>query len=353
MAIRVVQNKEENHLGEVKDLLGNSNKALIASPFISLASIHKMKNWLTSGFQELTLVTTLKEKDPDQLKKVPVLEELFRLKKLRGFRLSVNIDNQLHGKVYIGRKDANYIGAIISSANFTENGLENNHEWGVFINDQIAISDLHQQIINDASVELLEKDLVKMLQWMEDNPKKEVTTPSVDVSFIDMIEHPVNSRTGMKYWLKPLGKSPHPVPSNRLFGDSEHRVTFTKKKPTGINEGDVLIVYSVVSQQLISVFVAGRDRGILTHFDNPEDKQWPNYIMCHNETPKFGANWPKINVTLREIREEFSLLYPKATVLSSGNKLNGLQWGADHVRATEEFAEFVIRKMKDVEEAHL
>ena len=75
--------------------------------------------------------------------------------------------------------------------------------------------------------------------------------------------------------------------------------------------------------------------------------------MWHNETPKFGANWPIINVTLREIREEFSLLYPKATVLSSGNKLNGLQWGADHVRATEEFAEFVIRKMKDVEEAHL
>ena len=70
MVIRVVQNKEENHLEEVKDLLANSNEALIASPFISLAAIDKMKNWLTSGFQELTLVTTLKEKDPDQLKKV-------------------------------------------------------------------------------------------------------------------------------------------------------------------------------------------------------------------------------------------------------------------------------------------
>ena len=54
MVIRVIQNKDENHFGEVKDLLANSNKALIASPFISLTVIDKMKNWLTFGFQELT-----------------------------------------------------------------------------------------------------------------------------------------------------------------------------------------------------------------------------------------------------------------------------------------------------------
>ena len=79
--MRVVNNSSNSHLDEVKDLMANSNKALIASPFISLTVIDKMKNWLTSGFQELTLITTLKEKDPDQLRKVPVLLELFRLKK--------------------------------------------------------------------------------------------------------------------------------------------------------------------------------------------------------------------------------------------------------------------------------
>ena len=128
--MRVVNNCRGNHIEEVKDLLANSNKALIASPFISLTVIDKMKNWLTFGFQELTLITTLKEKDPDQLRKVPVLMELFRLKKTRGFHLTVKIDNKLHGKVYIGKRDSNYTGAIVTSANFTENGLENNHEWG-------------------------------------------------------------------------------------------------------------------------------------------------------------------------------------------------------------------------------
>lgn len=143
--MRVVNNNTNSHLDEAKDLMANSNMALIASPFISLTAIDKIKNWLTSGFLELTLITTLKEKDPDQLRKVPVLIELLRLKKSRGFRLTVKIDNQLQGKVYIGRKDLNYTGAIVTSANFTENGLENNHEWGFYMNDQKVISNIKWQ----------------------------------------------------------------------------------------------------------------------------------------------------------------------------------------------------------------
>lgn len=93
--MKVVNNNTNSHLDEAKDLMANSNMALIASPFISLTAIDKIKNWLTSGFLELTLITTLKEKDPNQLRKIPVLIELLRLKKSRGFRLTVKIDNQL------------------------------------------------------------------------------------------------------------------------------------------------------------------------------------------------------------------------------------------------------------------
>jgi hypothetical protein len=249
---------------------------LIASPFISLAAIDKMKNWLTSGFQELTLVTTLKEKDPDQLKKVPVLEELFQLKKLRSFRLTVRIDNQLHGKVYIGKKDVNFIGAIISSANFTENGLENNHEWGIFINDQKEILSIHQQIVKDASLELTEKDLMKMKQWIDDNPKEEIKSLTIDVSFIDMIEKPAIKATGITYWLKPLGRDHKPVPTSVLYGDARHMITFSKRgKPIGIKEGHIIIAYSIITMQLISVFVAGKDndRGELTKFPVPGDEE--------------------------------------------------------------------------------
>ena len=355
--MRVVNNCRGNHIEEVKDLLANSNKALIASPFISLTVIDKMKNWLTFGFQELTLITTLKEKDPDQLRKVPVLMELFRLKKTRGFHLTVKIDNQLHGKVYIGKRDSNYTGAIVTSANFTENGLENNHEWGFYMNDQKVISDIQQQILKDATVELAEKDLLKMKQWMEENLAEDVKSPTVDVSFIDMIEKSIPFRHvttigGVTYWLKPLGKDHKPVPETAFYGETKHKITFSKKgRPTGVKEGDILIAYSIGTMQLISVFVAGNDndRGELTKFPIPGDDKWPYYIWCKNETSQYGASWSKKKLSLHSLRDEFLRCHPTSTVLPSGNKMNALQWGADHVRATAEFGEFVVRKMKDVE----
>ena len=352
MVIRVVQNKEEHHLGEVKDLLASSNEFLIASPFISLTAIDKMKNWLTAGLQKLTLITTLKEKDPDQLKKVPILMELYRLKKMRGFNLSVKIDNQLHGKVYIGMRDENYTGAIVTSANFTDNGLENNHEWGIFFNDQKEISNMHQQIVKDASLEITEKALMKMKQWIEENQAEDVKSPTVDVSFIDMIEKSIPDRHvtsigGVTYWLKPLGKSPHPVPPTRLFGDEAHQITFTTKNPRGIANGDILLAYSVVSQQMISVFEATDKRGVLTKFANPGDERWPNYIWCKNLTSSYGANWPARGLTFSGLRDEFLRLFPTYTILPSGNKLNGMQWGADHIKTMPEFGEFVVKKMKE------
>lgn len=344
--MRVVNNCRRNHIEEVKDLLANSNKALIASPFISLTVIDKMKNWLTSGFQELTLITTLKEKDPDQLRKVPVLLELFRLKKTRGFHLTVKIDNQFHGKVYIGMRDENYTGAIVTSANFTDNGLENNHEWGIFFNDQKEISNMHQQIVKDASLELTEKALMKMKQWIDDNPKEDIKSPSIDVSFIDMIEKPIVNKASLTYWLKPLGKSPNPVPPTRLFGDEMHQITFTTKNPRGIVEGDILLAYSVVTQQIISVFEATDKRGVLTEFANHGDERWPNYIWCKNLTPNYGANWADMRLTLSGLREEFLKRYPTKSVLPSGNKLSGMQWGADHIKVTSEFGMFVVKRMK-------
>ena len=348
--MRVVNNCRGNHIEEVKDLLANSNKALIASPFISLTVIDKMKNWLTFGFQELTLITTLKEKDPDQLRKVPVLMELFRLKKTRGFHLTVKIDNKLHGKVYIGKRDSNYTGAIVTSANFTENGLENNHEWGFYVNDQNVITGIHHQIFEDATVELAEKDLMKMKQWMEENQAEDVKSPTVDVSFIDMIEKPFVNKDGLTYWLKPLGRDHKSVPNTAFYGDARHLITFSKKgRPNGIKEGHVVIAYSIITMQLISVFVASNDRGQLVEFSVPGDEQWPYYIWCKNKTPQYGANWPQINLTLHTIREEFLRQQSTATVLPSGNKLKALQWGSDHVRATPEFGKFVVSKMTEKE----
>jgi hypothetical protein len=192
---------------------------------------------------------------------------------------------------------------------------------------------------------------------MEENQAEDVKSPTVDVSFVDMIERPIPERPvsnigGVTYWLKPLGRDHKPVPETAFYGETKHIITFSKRgRPTGVKEGDILIAYSIGTMQLISVFVAGNDddRGELTKFPIPGDDKWPYYIWCKNETSQYGASWFKRKLSLHSLRDEFLRCQPTSTVLPSGNKLNALQWGADHVRATLEFGLFVVRKMKDVE----
>lgn len=117
-------------------LFGGSTEIVITSPFLSVDVMKSLGNYLPERVKNVTLITTLKPHAAEQFNKVQVLNELFRLKKTRGFNLTVRIDNDLHGKIYIGKSEDKYVGCIISSANFTNNGLEHNHEWSVFMDSQ-------------------------------------------------------------------------------------------------------------------------------------------------------------------------------------------------------------------------
>lgn len=349
MAMRIIQNKEENHLDEVKWLFGKSNKIVIVSPFLSKDAIQELGKILHAKISDVTMVTTLKPFDVDQFSKVKALVELNMLKKLRGYNLSIRIDNDLHGKVYIGKKDNQYVGCIITSANFTHKGMEQNHEWGVFLDDQDKIRQIHEQILGDAVMVVNDVDLQRMVEYMDEHPEVNVEQPTIEANFVGMLKPIlVSKRPPVTYWLKPLGRDHKPVPNSTFYGDVKHQITFSKRgRPTGIKEGDILIAYSIGTMQLISIFVAGNnsDRGELTNFIQPGDDKWPYYIWCENKTPQYGSYWSKMGLTLHSLREQFLREQPTSTVLPSGNKMNALQWGSDHVRATVEFGEFVVEKL--------
>ena len=58
------------------------------------------------------------------------------------------INNRLHGKVYLFRKNNKITDGIITSANFTENGMEKNLEWGMHLNtkDNIELCNLASEV---------------------------------------------------------------------------------------------------------------------------------------------------------------------------------------------------------------
>lgn len=347
MALRIIHNKEENHLGEVKRLFGASTEIVITSPFLSVDVMKALGRYLPEKVKDVTLITTLKPHTVEQFDKVKVLNELFRLKKTRGFNLTVRIDNDLHGKVYIGKSDGKYVGCIISSANFTNNGLEHNHEWGVFLENQEETARIHEQMMLDATMSLTELDLRKMLQYIEKHPEEKVGNPTIEANFFDLLK-PVVAANGksVTYWIKPLGTSEEPISEETLFGQAEYEITFAKY-PQGVAEGDVLIAYSVKTQRMLSVYTATEEKGAVSYFKRERDRQWPWYVKCTNNTQYFGANWPNINMTLRGLRESYLREFPNGLVSNGKQNLDALKRGHDHLRLDARFAEYVIKKMME------
>lgn len=128
--MEIIHNKDSVncHYNAIVDLMNKSQELLIVTPFISsnlrLVPQNNLKN-----IKFLTLVTTLPPDCHEQEKKVNFFIHLLVLASQYGFILKVLIDDSLHAKVYIGKANESYT-AIITSANFTKNGLVTNNEWG-------------------------------------------------------------------------------------------------------------------------------------------------------------------------------------------------------------------------------
>ena len=148
------------------------------------------------------------------------------------------------------------------------------------------------------------------------------------------------------YWIKPLGTSEEPVSENTLFGQTEHDITFAKY-PKRVMAGDVLITYAVKTQRMLSIYTAKEEKDSVKYFKRERGKQWPWYVKCINNTPLFGANWPNINLTLRELRESYLREFPDGLVSEKSQNLDAIKYGHDHLRLDARFAEYVIKKMME------
>lgn len=102
MGYRVLNNTRNNHRKEIKRLFYRCSKIMIASPFISDDAIGFLKDCGPEKFEQVVLITTLKAKNGDRFE-----------------------------------------GAIISSANFTGNGIERYHEWGVYVEDEVLVEQVY------------------------------------------------------------------------------------------------------------------------------------------------------------------------------------------------------------------
>ncbi|MBF4491483.1 hypothetical protein IR010_02950 [Flavobacterium sp. MR2016-29] len=75
--------------------------------------------------------------------------------------MKILIESTLHGKKFIAKSDELDYKAIITSANFTNNGLRINNEWGILISNLKQIKDVKNGIIAKVQFKELNEELIE------------------------------------------------------------------------------------------------------------------------------------------------------------------------------------------------
>ncbi|MFD1061621.1 restriction endonuclease PLD domain-containing protein [Winogradskyella litorisediminis] len=338
----------DNHLQKLLRSFENAIDILIVSPFISNSfdffPFEKLKK-----IKRLTIITTLKPKDLDQYSKVPFFKQLFKFCNNSNIELNLLIENSLHGKVYISKYENGASEAIITSANFTNNGLRLNNEWGTKISNQEKITELENGILSKVILEpLKEKDIDHFLELIAKNPKKETNNSPTDLDLskqIDLKANPFLVEKNINYWLKPIGVSGDIIPWDRVFDEIDSDLHFSKLRPKGVKKNDILICYAVGHSNILSIYKVKSE----VKYTGNENDRWPYYVTGENLTPFYGQNWNSQNITITNQKNEV-IKQGKFNVTPSGkNSFGSLMRGADKLRLTPEFGEYMIEKIAKID----
>lgn len=347
----------DNHTTRLKELFRNSDIVILTSPFLMTDFSDFFGEVDFSQLNKLHLITTLSPKSFDQIKKISSLISFIEFPDIKEKKVNcqISLNNKLHGKVYIFKKDDNYLSAIISSANFTDSGLSRNHEWGVEISDTEEIKKLETSILESIEFSNLTFEEIYRMQkattdFLTEQPQTE--TRDIDLKLTDLLSSSsLSSQLSdtIQFWLKPIGVTENPVSEDRSFDKIEDELNFSKLRPNGVKPNDILIAYGVGTSKILSVYsVTSFPISATPEEIEAEDwlERWPWYVEAHNLTPNFGATWVKHNLYINSLKEEYLVAHPNGAITAVGGQtLGALNYGKDKLKLSPDFAKFIIVKV--------
>jgi HKD family nuclease len=344
MEYEIVNNQDaSNHKLIVESHLRNCDEFIIISPFLSsdfnYFSFQKYSNHL----KKIILITTLKQNLGDQLNKISFFDELLLFGHKNNIEIEILIDNSLHAKIYLFKKDSKYNCGIITSANFTRNGFSRNNEWGVLIDDSKTLGSVETRILSSIVFRKITRSDVNIFKKKIANvkpPKSEKENPIDLLSKIDIKTNPLNLSSKTTYWLKPIGTREDPIPWAKPFDRLEEYLHFSDKNPSGVKIGDILIAYAVLHKNILSVY-----RVTSKVFKDNTNKRFPYYVIGDNITPLYGGNWFNYNITISNQRDEVLARNLFDITPSGKNSFGSFMYGADKLKITKEFADYLIGKI--------
>lgn len=346
---KIVNNlTRKNHFSELTNNFEAADEVVIISPFISNSTdffpFKKLKN-----LHKLTVVTTLKPNDLDQYTKIPFFKELYAKLGGQNIEIIILIENSLHGKIYISKYLDKSAKAIITSANFTNNGLRLNNEWGTVIEDIEIINQLEKSIIGKVILKPISENQVDdFLKIIKENPLQNIDNNSLKLNLskkLEIKENPLQIQSDTTFWLKPIGVSNDLIPLDRLFDEVDSDLHFSKLKPKGVKENDILITYAVGHLNILSIY---KVKSGVKNTGQANDR-WPYYVVGENLTPYYGQNWNKQNITITNQKNDV-LNKSLFNITPSGkNSFGSLMRGADKLQLTPEFGQYLVNKIIQID----
>lgn len=371
-AVRLIGNDASStHDTLLSELIASASNVLIASPFL----FDDFEPWVSrvdfSRTSSLRLVTTIAPRGDDQLRKPSSLISLLGSMQERWphVQVTVQVDNKLHGKVFLFWQEGCLSTGVVTSANLTQSGLWKNHEWGIALHDLAILESLHRQI--DAAVEYpyISNDLLRQMalivdQYRRDNPS------APEQRDIDVLHHALktaplnrtaaNSRalidTSQRVFLKPWGTKDRPVlkAGRESFSTLEERLDFPKTRPTDVRKGDLVIAFGTGSRCVLSLYRVLRppeERPANEQESDLDVARWPWFVAGENLTPGFGRSWWEHDLTIDRLAEEFRGLAPDSPHTAAGAlSLGAFNFGAGRLHLSDAFGVFLVEKLLAIEE---
>lgn len=340
--LEIISNsKKNNHLGRLKNLAAKSDTLIIVSPFVA-EDMFKIVAEMTS-IKKITLYTTL-QKYNDTAQKAISLYKFYEACKDKGIDLLIKIDDDLHGKVYLFYDGVKARGFVLTSGNFTENGLVHNHEYGVCIEDADKQKEMADILMSVNTYDLSYMQLCEVYDEALKFIKKHPVIEQEKFKIHKMInKKPSATQNGsVKYYLKPVGTSQEPFIKPKVIKEVD--MLGFGKNPKTMQKGDVLLLHSVGPSSIVGYYVVISDEAVFQK--NDDDDRWPWKVQAECHSSQFSEKWWDYELRTQEIVDEFLEKYPGQHItLAGGDTLGALQWGRDKVQITKEFAQFVICKM--------
>jgi hypothetical protein len=338
----------KNHLFQLNQIFQSANKAYIISPFIT-KNINLFNFSNLNDLQKLTIVTTLKPFDKDQYSKITYFKELYKIFNSKNIEFEILIDNSLHGKIFIGEQNNLNVKAIITSANFTDSGLRINNEWGILIDDIQEIEKVKNGIINKIKYKSLKEEQIDLfLEKIKETPKPQTENNPITLNLSSLFEDKENFydiKNNATFWLKPIGVTNNLVPFTRKFDEIDSDLHFSKLKPKGVKEGDILICYAVGHLKILSIY---KVKSEVKNTGNENDR-WPFYVIGENLTPNYGREWANLNINITN-QKNLVLENKLFDVTPSGkNSYGSLMRGADKLKLTKEFGNYLLNKISKID----